>query len=111
MGPTVALGVLVSVIDENEIEVGIIIELSSSHLPHPQDGESPFRNCTESFVQFVGGKLDGALKAGFSKIRELIEHRFDFNSSSQIVQPDTNELLGLIVPQGVELGFEIALLS
>ena len=44
------------------------------------------------------------------KIRELVEHRFDFNRSSQIVQPDTNELLGLIVPQGVELGFEIAVL-
>src|SRR5262245_53010388 len=111
MGPTAALSVLVSVIDENEIEVGIIIEFSSSHLPHPQDGESPVRNCTESFVQLVDGKLDRALKTGYSKTRELIEHRFDLNSSSQIVQPNTNEFLGLIAPQGVELGLEIALLS
>ena len=111
LGPAAALGVLVRVIDENEVEVGVIIELSASHLPHPQDGEFPFRNCTESFVQLRDGQLDGALKAGFGKILELVEHRFDFNRSSQIVEPDTNELLGLIVPQGVERGFEIAMLS
>ncbi len=105
-----ALRVVVGIVDEDEIKIGVIIELTPSHLSHTEDGESPFGNGAESLLYLIDGDLQGAFQTSLGKIGELDQNRLELNGVPEVVKPYANELLSLVAPQRIELGFQIVLI-
>ena len=72
MGAAAARGVLIGIVNKNQIQVGIVIQLTATHLAHAQNAESALGNDTEFSLQLVESQLQGALDDGVGEIRKLL---------------------------------------
>ena len=69
--PAAALRVFGGVVHENQIEVGIVIDLASTHFAAADDGKASTRNRAIFFAEFREGNIERALKTGLGKIGKL----------------------------------------
>ena len=94
-------GFLGSGVDKNQIEIGIVIDLTRSHLAATDHRKSSSGIEPNFSLNSVKRKLQCRFDARRGKLGELMERWNQFDAAAQIVQADADEFFGFVAPQGV----------
>ena len=96
------LGAVGSVVEEDEVEVGVVFELRLAELAHGQHREAPGLQGAVAAVRFAPRQLQGRLQAGLRQSGQLRDGFGEAQLAAEIVEAQPDELLGAVASQAVE---------
>ena len=106
---TAALCLVCGVVNKNEIEIGIVVQLSPAELTTADHGEPSSRHRSIFLFQLFGREFKSTFEARVGKVGKLNENLQQVDAAAEIVETDPHEFFGPMTPQGIKLGFDVVM--